>query len=106
MDKTAQGFTLVIIRSEVENPDLFTLGEYHYHVIATNITNKTDTEIMQWYSMRGEDSENRIKELKCGFAMEYIAFCFCLHRYSSYISVDYVSFEFQEYGYIIIRPRL
>jgi hypothetical protein len=72
MDKTRQAFTLVIVRSKVLNPDLFTKGDYHYHVVATNISNKTNAEIMQWYSQRGEDSENRIKELKCGFAMEYM----------------------------------
>jgi len=71
MDKTKQPFTLVIVRSKVLNPDLFT-EDYRYHVVATNIANKTNTEIMQWYSQRGEDSENRIKELKCGFAMEYM----------------------------------
>lgn len=72
MEKTKHAFTLVIVRSKIENPDLFNWGEYKYHVVATNISNKTNTEIMQWYSQRGEDSENRIKELKCGFAMEYM----------------------------------
>lgn len=72
MDKTKQAFTLVIVRSKGLNPNLFTQGDYHYHVVATNISNKTNAEIMQWYSQRGEDSENRIKELKCGFAMEYM----------------------------------
>ena len=36
----------------------------------TNRDELTDSEIVHWYNQRGEDSENRIKELKCDFAGE------------------------------------
>jgi hypothetical protein len=32
----------------------------------------TPASIVRWYNQRGEASENRIKELKIGFNMEYM----------------------------------
>lgn len=72
MDKTNHPFTIVVIRSKPENEDLLNRNTYHYHIVATNITDKDNNQLLQWYSQRGEDSENRIKELKSGFAMEYM----------------------------------
>ena len=40
---------------------------YIYRAIATNRDTLTDSEIVHWYNQRGEDSENRIKELKLDF---------------------------------------
>ena len=91
MEKTPDSFTLVIIRSKIENPDLFT-GGYKYHVVATNITNKTAAEIMQWYSQRGEDSENRIKELKAGFAMEYMP-CGSFEANAAFFRIGSISYN-------------
>jgi hypothetical protein len=39
------------------------IGEYVYRAIATNLEGLTDSEIIHFYNQRGEDSENRIKEL-------------------------------------------
>jgi len=44
-------------------------SEWFYHAVATNSTDHA-TAVMSWYRMRGEHSENRIKELKLGFGME------------------------------------
>ena len=43
------------------------LGGYVYRAIATNRDKLSDSEIIHWYNQRGEDSENRIKELKIDF---------------------------------------
>jgi len=42
-----------------------------YVIIATSIEGKSAL-IVQWFNQRGEASENRIKELKIGFSMEYL----------------------------------
>ncbi len=44
-------------------------SEWFYHAVATNSIDSAAT-VMNWYRMRGEHSENRIKELKLGFGME------------------------------------
>lgn len=42
-----------------------------YHCIACNFPKeKSATDIFRWYAKRGDESENRIKELKIGFGME------------------------------------
>ncbi len=46
--------------------------EEHYHVIATNDLEHTAQEMLELYRQRGETSENRIKELKLGFNMNYL----------------------------------
>lgn len=69
-------FSLVIQRSQVSNQKALDLGDessssaelemdgYIYRAIATNHDGWTDSEVIHWYNQRGEDSENRIKELK------------------------------------------
>jgi len=44
-----------------------TSNQYIYRSIATNLDNLSDSEIIHFYNQRGEDSENRIKELKNDF---------------------------------------
>ena len=71
-------FTLVIQRKRikgqvkldfdaVQNSEEITSGGYIYRAIATNRDTLTDSQIIHWYNQRGEDSENRIKELKLDF---------------------------------------
>ena len=43
-------------------------GTYEYQMIATNIKDLGNAEIVHHYNQRGEHSENRIKELKSHFA--------------------------------------
>ena len=64
-----EAFTLIVFRKGRQ----LSLGgegsEWFYHAVATNSTDPAAT-VMSWYRMRGEHSENRIKELKLGFGME------------------------------------
>lgn len=73
MQATEKAFDLIIIRRPWQL-DLFDTeadDSKRYVLIATNI--KGDPrEIVKWYNQRGEASENRIKELKIGFGMEYM----------------------------------
>ncbi len=73
MNKTKKAFRLVVIRRP-QQEDLFeeSQGGYRYHAIASNRVGETAAETQQWYSKRGDASENRIKELKTGFGMEYM----------------------------------
>lgn len=67
MDNT-EAFTLIVFRKgrqlslDEDGPEWF------YHAIATNSTDNA-AFVMNWYRLRGEYSENRIKELKLGFGM-------------------------------------
>ena len=73
MNKTNKAFRLIVIRRP-QQEDLFeeSQGGYRYHAIASNRENETAAETLQWYSKRGDASENRIKDLKTGFGMEYM----------------------------------
>lgn len=70
MDKTDEAFRLVVIRRPYQRK-LF--GEQEpsekYTAIASN-RDESAEQIVRWYNQRGQCSENRIKELKIGFAME------------------------------------
>ncbi len=73
MQKTKKVFNLIIIRRPGQ-PDLLDPNSddsQRYTLIATNITGNP-ASIVRWYNQRGEASENRIKELKIGFNMEYM----------------------------------
>lgn len=72
MSGTKREFRLIVIRRPVQR-ELFD-GESEaarYKVIASN-RQETAEETVAWYNQRGEHSENRIKELKLGFQMEYL----------------------------------
>ena len=73
-----QAFTLVIQRQIKEGQgvlafedntvaDEHVAGHFIYRAIATNQETLSDSELVHWYNQRGEDSENRIKELKHDF---------------------------------------
>ena len=51
-----------------EDETAMTDGRYIYRALATHRDALTDSEIIHWYNRRGEDSENRIKELQSDFA--------------------------------------
>ena len=83
MDRYQNTFTLVVQRTRkggqqdldlgedaTDDETTMTDGRYIYRALATNRDALTDSEIVHWYNRRGEDSENRIKELKCDFAGE------------------------------------
>ena len=73
MEKTGAAFDLIIIRRPWQ-PDLLDSeadDSRRYVLVATNKKGKPE-DIVGWYNKRGEASENRIKELKTGFNMEYM----------------------------------
>jgi Transposase DDE domain group 1 len=72
MNKTDKAFRLIVSRRPREQ-DLFEdNGPYRYHAIASNRADEDAATTMQWYCKRGDASENRIKDLKIGFGMEYM----------------------------------
>ena len=72
MNKTDKAFRLIVMRRPREL-DLFEdRSLYRYHAIASNRPNEDAAVTMEWYSQRGDASENRIKDLKVGFGMEYM----------------------------------
>lgn len=68
MEKTDKAFLIIAKRKKSFYHPIFGETYYEYSVMATNDTSKTAQEAMQFYNFRGEASENRIKELKLGFA--------------------------------------
>ena len=71
MQRTKKAFRLIVIRRPAQM-DLLTGQEKaseRYTVIASNRC-ETAQETVAWYNLRGDSSENRIKELKIGFGME------------------------------------
>lgn len=71
MNKTKQAFRLIVLRRP-QQADLLdkTITPYRYHAIASNRENENSAATMEWYSKRGDTSENRIKDVKIGFGME------------------------------------
>jgi hypothetical protein len=74
MNATKKAFRLIVLRRPQEQ-DLFDLNKapYRYHAVASNRPiDEGAAATMEWYAKRGDASENRIKDLKCGFGMEYM----------------------------------
>lgn len=83
MQDTDNAFRMIVIKKDI-TPTLPTLEEYisdevimqHqdeiFYCIATNDNNLTPAEIIKLHRQRGETSENKIKELKNGFNMNYL----------------------------------
>ena len=72
MSKTNKAFRLIVMRRP-RDQDLFEeRSPWRYHVIASNRENEDAATTMEWYSKRGDHSENRIKDLKIGFGMDYM----------------------------------
>jgi hypothetical protein len=72
MNKTKKAFRLIVMRRPCDQ-DLFEeKSPYRYHAIASNRENEDAQATMEWYCKRGDASENRIKDLKIGFGMEYM----------------------------------
>ncbi|MBD3839837.1 MAG: IS1380 family transposase, partial [Epsilonproteobacteria bacterium] len=83
MTKTNKAFRVIVIRRNITPmlpnlEDILTDEEkahYHkerYYVLATNNNDLSSQEIIKLYRQRGETSENKIKELKNGFNMDYL----------------------------------
>ena len=72
VQRTRQGGQQALDLGEADEADdtAMTDGRYLYRALATNRDELSDSELVHWYNQRGEDSENRIKELKKDFAGE------------------------------------
>lgn len=74
-----KAFSIVIQRTKISGQSELDLGDkdhdsseiemdgFIYRAIATNYDEWSDSKVIHWYNQRGEDSENRIKELKLDF---------------------------------------
>jgi hypothetical protein len=92
MNKTDKAFRLIVLRRPREQ-DLFEdNGPYRYHAIASNRADEDAATTMQWYCKRGDASENRIKDLKIGFGMEYMP-CGTLQANAAFFAIGVLTYN-------------
>ena len=76
MNDTKKAFRMIVIQRPYQSSFDVSENEENkrnsYHVIATNDFDNSEEDIVNWYNKRGNASENKIKELKIGFNMEYM----------------------------------
>lgn len=65
---------------------------YLYRAIVCNHEDWTDSQIIHWYNQRGEDSENRIKELKLDFGGDVLP-CSDFDANALYFTITALSFN-------------
>jgi hypothetical protein len=65
---------------------------YVYRSIVTNREDWTDSQTIHWYNQRGEDSENRIKELKLDFGGDVLP-CSDFGANALYFMISALSFN-------------
>ena len=95
MNKTEKAFRLIVLRRPREQ-DLFEdKSLYRYHAIASNRPNEDAAVTMEWYSQRGDASENRIKDLKVGFGMEYMP-CGSFQANAVFFAIGVSRFKFAD----------
>lgn len=66
--KGKMAFRMIVLRWKDRQADLFK-DVYHYHCIATNVTEESEDWVVWRYNGRAH-IENHIKEIKCGFGMD------------------------------------
>jgi len=92
MNKTDKAFRLIVMRHPREQ-DLFEdKSPYRYHAIASNRPNEDAAATMEWYCKRGDASENRIKDLKIGFGMEYMP-CGSFHANAVFFAIGALTYN-------------
>jgi hypothetical protein len=67
--KSIRGQASLDLDADATSDEIVSKG-YIYRAIATNKDALSDSQIVHWYNQRGEDSENRIKELKLDFGAD------------------------------------
>ena len=67
-EKGQRAFRLIVLRWRENQGELFQ-DNYHYHCLATNMTEESVAEVVSLYNERAH-IENHIKEIKGGFGME------------------------------------
>lgn len=92
MNKTNKAFRLIVMRRP-RDQDLFEeKSPWRYHAIASNRENEDAQATMQWYSKRGDASENRIKDLKIGFGMESMP-CGTFQANAAFFSIGVLAYN-------------
>src|ERR1035437_3753335 len=92
MNKTNRAFRLIVVRRP-RDQDLFEeQSPWRYHAVASNRDNEDAAATMQWYSKRGDASENRIKELKIGFGMDYMP-CGTFEANAAFFSIGVLTYN-------------
>lgn len=103
-------FTLIISRipkSGQQQLDLKQSGDeiqangYTYRAIATSLDSMSDSEIISWYGMRAEKSENKIKELMLDFGGAHMP-CGQFQANSLYFSICTLSYNL----FVMLRNHL
>ena len=95
MNDTQKAFRLILIRRPIQlclpgqeqNVDLYE----RYHAIATNRSEAAE-QVVAWYNLRGDTSENRIRDLKGGFHMESMP-CGSFEANSLYFSIGVLAYN-------------
>jgi len=120
-----QPFTLIIQRTPKsgqqqldlnENSDEIQVNGYTYRAIATSMEQMSDSEIINWYGMRAEKSENKIKELMldfggahmpCGqFQANALYFAICTLSYNLFVMLrNHLPAEFHKSRAKAVRLR-
>jgi len=76
MNATKNAFRMIVIQrpyqSSFDKDEEKQNKTNSYHVIATSDFDSDEKDIVKWYNQRANASENKIKELKIGFNMEYM----------------------------------
>lgn len=92
MNKTDKAFRLIVMRRPREQ-DLFEdKSPWRTHAIASNRANEDAAATMQWYSQRGDASENRIKDLKIGFGIESMP-CGSFHANAVFFAIGVLAYN-------------
>jgi len=103
-------FTLIIQRTPKsgqqqldfdEESDNLQAGGYVHRAIATSLNSMSDSEIINWYNMRAEKSENKIKELMLDFGAAHMP-CGQFQANALYFSICTLSYNL----FVMLRNHL
>lgn len=83
------------------NSDEIQTNGYTYRAIATSLDHMSDSEIINWYGMRAEKSENKIKELMLDFGGAHMP-CGKFEANALYFSICTVSYNL----FVMLRSHL
>ncbi len=105
-----QPFTLIIQKTPKSGQQQLDLNEasdevqtngYTYRAIATSLNRLSDGEIISWYGMRAEKSENKIKELMLDFGGAHMP-CGQFNANALYFSICTLSYNL----FVMLRHQL
>ena len=89
--KALKGQSELDLDEKVDSTEISHQG-YLYRAIVCNRKEWTDSQIIHWYNQRGEDSENRLKELKLDFGGDVLP-CSDFDANALYFIISALSFN-------------